>query len=433
MYPYKKTVAPPELFLMRLKTAPRDEGPMDGVDKIHFRWIICVCAGARGAALLGSKGDSRRRPVIVVDNPYPVQELDEMTEHRFIVGQQYIPGPSKGANFVPAPAAAVPDPYTYPKADHYECNETIDKRWTRSLCYTTLFTPSEKGLLRDRLLKTKTPPLLPCVVEGKIVVDPITGMIQMPGSIPFVQHKKDDPDEAVTLADGKDGEAPMIPIYAIPGLNRNARSVDLKKLPPGSFDGSYNLASTRGEGQGAGVTMPAVHASTPEATEHRTLVLRLLHAIQRLILPRSISKFEYDVTEAHSKLNNIVSFGGLDPNGTSCQMNVGSAGSLVAPEAGTEPEYPPIAVLGEIDVEQPVARQSSRAPAAARMEESIITPFQPPVARGEPAGSSIPAARQSSRAAALKEPILDLEAEEWNRAGAFGGMDGVPKATLGKI
>ncbi|KAJ7734871.1 hypothetical protein B0H16DRAFT_1577418 [Mycena metata] len=340
-----------------------------------------------------------RPPVIVVHNPYPVQELDEMAEHRFIAGHSYVPAPSKGANFVPelygrpvhvvaekpplmseefmwgedvmsqaprpaaclapAPAAAPPHPYTYPKADPYTCNETVDKRWARGYCYTTLFTPSEKGLLRERLLKTKTPPLLPRVYEGKLVIDPIAGMIQMPGSVPFVQHTKDHPDEAVTLAcahslasirsvypdiadevenlslqlrdatfgrDAENGEPPIIPIYAIPGLNRNARSVDAKKLPPGSFDGSYNLASTRGEGEGAGVTMPAVQASTPEATERITLVLRLLHAIQRLILPRSISKFEYDVTEAHSKLNNVVSFGGLEPNGTSCQMNVSSAG-----------------------------------------------------------------------------------------------------------
>ncbi|KAJ7929412.1 hypothetical protein B0H13DRAFT_1859631 [Mycena leptocephala] len=70
--------------------------------------------------------------------------------------------------------------------------------------------------------------------------------------------------------------------------------------------------------------MPAVQASTPEAAERISEVLRLLHAIQRHILPRSISKFEHDVTEAHSELNNVVSFGGLEPDATSCQMNVSS-------------------------------------------------------------------------------------------------------------
>lgn len=72
--------------------------------------------------------------------------------------------------------------------------------------------------------------------------------------------------------------------------------------------------------------MPAVQASTPEAAERISLVLRLLHSIVRLILPRSISKCEHDVVEAHSELNNVVSFGGLEPNSTSCQMNVSSGG-----------------------------------------------------------------------------------------------------------
>jgi hypothetical protein len=268
--------------------------------------------------------------------------------------------PPPPPTIVPAPAEIPPPGYTYPQAVEYTCNETVDRRWTSGFVYTTVFTPSTKGLLRDRLLRTKTPPhVFPRLHEGKLVVDPIAGMIQMPGSIPFVQHTEGHPDEAVTMAcshslasiralypsiadevenlslqlrdatfgtEGKDGEPPMIPIYAIPGLKRNDRSVDAKDLPPGSFDGSYNLASTKGEGEGAGVVMPAVQASTPQAAERISLVLQLLHSIQRLILPRSLSKFEYDVTEAHSELNNIVSFGGLEPNGTSCQMNVSSGG-----------------------------------------------------------------------------------------------------------
>ncbi|KAJ7716201.1 hypothetical protein B0H16DRAFT_1614389 [Mycena metata] len=331
-----------------------------------------------------------RRPVIVVHNPYPVQEPDEMAEHRFI-GMPYLPVLLKPNSFVaelygrpvhvvtekpllmseefmwgedvmsqaprpaacldPAPAADPPHPYTYPKADPYTCNETVDKRWARGYCYTTLFTPSEKGLLHS--------PAPPAHSRGETCNRPDCWNDSDAGKRPFVQHTKDHPDEAVTLAcahslasirsvypgiadevenlslqlrdatfgrEAENGELPMIPIYAIPGLNCNARSVDARKLPPGSLDGSYNLASMRGEGEGTGVTMPAIQASTPEATERITLVLRLLHAIQRLILPRSISKFEYDVTEAHSKLNNVVSFDGLEPNGTSCQMNVSSAG-----------------------------------------------------------------------------------------------------------
>ncbi|KAJ7701592.1 hypothetical protein B0H17DRAFT_1128365 [Mycena rosella] len=297
----------------------------------------------------------------------PSQDTNSMPKKPPLMSEEFMwsddimsKAPRPLPTLVPAPAAVPPVGYTYPQAPEYTCNETVDRCWTSGFVYTTLFTPSTKGLLRSRLLQTKTPPnVIPRLHEGKIIVDPIAGMIQMPGSIPFVQHTKGNPDEAVTMAcahslasirvlypgiadevenlsiqlrdttfgkEGKDGEPPMIPIYAIPGLKRNDRSVDPKKLPPGSFDGSYNLASTKGEGEGAGVVMPAVQASTPEASERIGLVLRLLHAIQRLILPRSLSKFEYDVTEAHSELNNIISFGGLEPNGTSCQMNMSSGG-----------------------------------------------------------------------------------------------------------
>ncbi|KAK7027802.1 hypothetical protein R3P38DRAFT_3190887 [Favolaschia claudopus] len=228
------------------------------------------------------------------------------------------------------------------------------------LAYVTLFTPSKKGILRSRLLQTKTPPnVIPRLDDGKIVVDPISGMIRMPGSVPFVQHIEGRPDEVVTMAcahtldsireaypdiaddledlslrlrdatfgcEAKAGHPAMKPIYTLHGLKRNDRSVDARDLPPGSFDGSYNLATTKGEGEGAGVVMPAVQASTAEAAERIGEVLRLLHAIQRYIIPRSISKSEHAVTEAHSELNNVVSFGGLLPGCTSCQMNVSSDG-----------------------------------------------------------------------------------------------------------
>jgi hypothetical protein len=181
----------------------------------------------------------------------------------------------------------------------------------------------------------------------------------MPAGIPFVQHLRERPDEAVTMACAhtlpsireaypdiadrvedlairlrdstfgtydSEGLPLLKPIYSLQGLKRNDRSVDAKDLPSGSFDGSYNLASTKGEGEGAGCVMPAVQASTPEAAERIGEVLRVLHELERLLLPRSISKFEHDVTEAHSELNNIVSAGGLDPNTTSTQMNVSSGG-----------------------------------------------------------------------------------------------------------
>ncbi|KAJ7173157.1 hypothetical protein C8R46DRAFT_1344751 [Mycena filopes] len=260
----------------------------------------------------------------------------------------------------PAPAITPPPGYYYPLAATYTLTPDVDRRFARGCAYVTLFSSANKGILQSKLLRTKTPPnVIPRIHESRIVVDPIAGMIRMPGSVPFVQHTKEHPDEVVTMAcahtlgsireaypdiadrvDGlaadlrdatfgcsaQEGRPAMQPIYSMAGLKRNARSVNESALPPGSYDGSYNLASTKGEGEGAGVAMPAVQASTPEAAQRISLVLRLLHAIQRLVLPRSITKFEHNVTEAHSELNNVVSFGGLDPGSTSCQMNVSSGG-----------------------------------------------------------------------------------------------------------
>ncbi|KAJ6604813.1 hypothetical protein DFH09DRAFT_1444122 [Mycena vulgaris] len=295
------------------------------------------------------------RPEVVTAEKPPL-----MSEEFMWRPEEITQAPRTSSSLDPAPSALPPNGYTYPQAASYTLSPTLDRRFTRGYAYVTLFTLSTKGHLQSRLLHTKTPPnVIPRLHEGKIVVDPIAGMIQMPGSIPFVQHVEGHPEEAVTMActhtldsiratypeiadrvedlaiklrdatfgtESKEGEPAMIPIYSIPGLKRNDRSVNARDLPPGSFNGSYNLAPTKGEGEGAGCAMPAVQASTPEAAEHISLVLRLLHAIQRLILPRSISKFEHDVTEAHSELNNIVSFGGLEPNAMSCQMNVSSGG-----------------------------------------------------------------------------------------------------------
>lgn len=259
----------------------------------------------------------------------------------------------------PPPAVEPPAGYTYPHAPEYTLSPSRDDRYTRGWAYTAPFIPSLKSFLRERLLCTKTPPkVVPhrFTEDGYPIAEPIPDMIQMPPGIPFTQHTPDNPDEAVTLAcaqtpDSIRANAPAhvsqrvdylceklrvltfgglfenkehTPIYAIPGLKRNARSVSEKKLPADSCDGSYNLASTKGEGEGVGCFIPAVQASTPEARSHITSVLETLHSLRRLIMPLCLSKFEYDVTEAHSELNNIPSFGGLEPNGTSCQMNISS-------------------------------------------------------------------------------------------------------------
>jgi hypothetical protein len=43
-------------------------------------------------------------------------------------------------------------------------------------------------------------------------------------------------------------------------------------------------------------------------------------------MPKCITKFEFDITDFHYWWNNIFNFGGLDPSGTSVQLNALSLG-----------------------------------------------------------------------------------------------------------
>ena len=120
----------------------------------------------------------------------------------------------------------------------------------------------------------------------------------------------------------KDDLPEIIPIYEHKGLKRNDRSA---RPGPNSRDGSYNIASVNSKGIGQGLFMPAVQSSVRAAQASFKKVNQLLHALARKIIPKSVHKEEYDVTQFHALDNNILSFGGLEPALTSCQMNVSSS------------------------------------------------------------------------------------------------------------
>ncbi|KAJ6495931.1 hypothetical protein DFH09DRAFT_838194, partial [Mycena vulgaris] len=111
------------------------------------------------------------------------------------------------------------------------------------------------------------------------------------------------------------------------GLKRNDRS---SKPTPGCNDGSYSLASTVEQGQGQGSFQPAVQTDTPAARTSISRVLILAHELQQLIMPCSLSAFEWKICQFHMTDNNVFVFGGLDAGGaTGCQFNSSSGmGSL---------------------------------------------------------------------------------------------------------
>ena len=89
------------------------------------------------------------------------------------------------------------------------------------------------------------------------------------------------------------------------------------------------------KGDGQGTVLPAVQASTPEASSHILLVLQVLHELRWQIMPKCISKFEQEITDFLSEWNNVVSFCGLKSNATSVQMNVSLLNSSLQDAIGS--------------------------------------------------------------------------------------------------
>lgn len=106
------------------------------------------------------------------------------------------------------------------------------------------------------------------------------------------------------------------------GLKKNARSP--KDLPKDLVDGSSSIASTRGEGDVRGIFLPAVQNTLPQAASHIGHILRILHCLYQLIMPCSVTRFEWEMIRWNSWDNNVHCFGGLGPNGTGCQNNLSS-------------------------------------------------------------------------------------------------------------
>jgi hypothetical protein len=94
-------------------------------------------------------------------------------------------------------------------------------------------------------------------------------------------------------------------------------------------DGLFNLASTLGEGEGAGTVFPAAQSRTAEAKQVIRDLLQLLHKLYRLIMPLCVSNFEWTMAEFGGRFNNLVAFGGLEPGPTSCQLNSSSTANVI--------------------------------------------------------------------------------------------------------
>ncbi|KAF5346356.1 hypothetical protein D9757_014806 [Collybiopsis confluens] len=106
-----------------------------------------------------------------------------------------------------------------------------------------------------------------------------------------------------------------------------------------SLNGSYSIASTIEEGHGVGTLKPVTQVATDEYKDQVADILIIINRIYQLLMPRAISKFEWEIMRFQCEDNNIFTSGGLGPGPVAVQMNVSDTctsitGSDLANEIG---------------------------------------------------------------------------------------------------
>jgi len=255
----------------------------------------------------------------------------------------------------------IPDPEegNYPLAPVFElCPKT--QSYMRGYAYVAPWNIANKAGDTEKLLNVRMPPNVKPLGfnDGVAEIQPIPGMIKLIPGVPFVYHIDGDVEQPITVAClqttkslcaypqvasdiqeltnqlltltfGQQQDRGFIqkPIYQFRGLKRNQRSA---KVHEDSFNGSFNLAATVGQGDGEGCYMPAAQLLDSNLRHAVADVTSVLHKLFRIIVPRCISKFEWDAIEFHSRMYNVFGFGGFEPNNTGLQMNVSSGFNSLA-------------------------------------------------------------------------------------------------------
>jgi hypothetical protein len=265
----------------------------------------------------------------------------------------------------PEPSVTPPHQYTFPQAPVYLVNEEYDARCPRGYYLHAAFDTTMAAQLKEFFNRLISPPhVSPYAFDSERrtwLRQPIPGVSKMKPGWQYVHHVDGDQWKAVTVAvlhtadsliegydDGyevkvlcdklcdvafgcpaRGADPERKPLYELEGLKPNDCS---GPRVPGSWDGSYNLASTLVKGKGLGVCAPAITAAYKDAIDSISEACVLLHSIYRKVISKSLFREEFDVIEFHAIDNNVFGFGGLEPNNTGLQMNVSSdstGGSLM--------------------------------------------------------------------------------------------------------
>ncbi|CAK5267932.1 unnamed protein product [Mycena citricolor] len=253
----------------------------------------------------------------------------------------------------PTTAVEPPPDYWYPRATTFDLVE--DTHYMRGVIFISDFRTVDKALIRQRAMCTIDPPNIKANFDddGLYIDVPIPGMIHMTLGVPYVQSIDGNVNHTMTVAVAHTvdslacfGQAvharvtvlvDQLYLFAF-GSNPNhpaqPRTCSLFSLVLKHNDrsvSSFSIASTVEKGQGQGSAQPAVQVNTPEATAMISEVLSIIHELQQIILPRSLSHFEWEMIRFATNDNNIFVFGGLGAGATGLQLNVSQGtGNLTA-------------------------------------------------------------------------------------------------------
>ncbi|KAJ6610780.1 hypothetical protein B0H10DRAFT_1953587 [Mycena sp. CBHHK59/15] len=210
--------------------------------------------------------------------------------------------------------------------------------------------------------------MYPELVNGLYVHHPVPELVQMVPGVPFAYEINGDEnrvhtigavhtfeslrhepefweiyDDTVLGAKGLRGCRPVgnnSEVFPITDFNIKTNDRSPNNLSGNSKEGSYNMANTLLKGVGPGVVLPAMQVDTPEFSGQIGTVLRALNRLRSILIRKTVSKFEFEVTEFNSEDMNVVGFGGLDPNSTSCQMNISGVWQMLVNVLGLQDVSP---------------------------------------------------------------------------------------------
>lgn len=116
------------------------------------------------------------------------------------------------------------------------------------------------------------------------------------------------------------GDAGEEPWWKNPSLRQNDRSKMNEKV--GSCEGSYSLAVTLQEGEGAGVIVPVTQSMLPSVRKKLSEVIDALGDVNVSMRKTAMTQEDYLVAEAEMVVNNVIQPGHGSTSFTSLQLNI---------------------------------------------------------------------------------------------------------------